>query len=103
MAYLILCFLFSYFYFTREYLYLYFYILFANVLVLSDHIFEEILYSTKDELKDARMKLEEVVRRCLPKCVGETRKFKAEDKINLEVKEDILQLIWTNHKSMALM
>ncbi|XP_016333383.1 deoxynucleoside triphosphate triphosphohydrolase SAMHD1-like [Sinocyclocheilus anshuiensis] len=39
---------------------------------LSDHIFEEILYSTDDELKDARMKLEDVVRRRLPKCVGET-------------------------------
>ncbi|XP_026137198.1 uncharacterized protein LOC113114400 isoform X2 [Carassius auratus] len=40
---------------------------------LNDHIFEEILYSTGDELKDARMKLEDVVKRHLPKCVGETR------------------------------
>ncbi len=105
MAYLMLCFIFSCFHFTREDLYLYLYILFANVLILSDHIFEEILYSSKDELKDARMKLEEVVKRCLPKCVGETRITQAEykDKRILEVKEDILQLIWTNHKSMALM
>ncbi|KAL0153499.1 hypothetical protein M9458_051113, partial [Cirrhinus mrigala] len=37
------------------------------------HIFEEILYSTDDELKDARTKLQDVVKRRLPKCVGETR------------------------------
>ncbi len=105
MAYLMLCFLFSCFHFTREDLYLYSYILFANVLVLSDHIFEEILYSTTDELKDARMKLEEVVRRCLLKCVGETRITQAEykDKRIFKVQEDILQFIWTNHKSVALM
>ncbi|KAL0151866.1 hypothetical protein M9458_052867, partial [Cirrhinus mrigala] len=40
---------------------------------LTDHIFEEILYSTDDELKDARTKLHDVVKRHLPKCVGETR------------------------------
>ncbi|XP_016398944.1 uncharacterized protein LOC107732182 [Sinocyclocheilus rhinocerous] len=45
----------------------------AKMTKLTDHIFEEILYSTDDELKDARMKLEDVVRRRLPKCVGETR------------------------------
>lgn len=77
-------------------------------LLLSDHIFEEILYSTDDGLKDARMKLEDVVRRRLPKCVGETRITETEHKDNwiLEVKEDILQfmyLSWTCYKSMALM
>ncbi|KAL0151874.1 hypothetical protein M9458_052875, partial [Cirrhinus mrigala] len=40
---------------------------------LTDHIFEEILYSTDDELKDARTKLQDVVKRRLPKCVGENR------------------------------
>ncbi len=73
--------------------------------MFSDHIFEEILYSTKDELKDARMKLEHVVRRCLPKCVGETRITQAEynDKRIFKVQEYILQFVWTNHKSVALM
>ncbi|XP_073697903.1 uncharacterized protein [Garra rufa] len=45
----------------------------AKMSKLTDHIFEEILYSTDDKLKDARMILEDVVRRRLPKCVGETR------------------------------
>ncbi|XP_059411053.1 beta/gamma crystallin domain-containing protein 1-like [Carassius carassius] len=45
----------------------------ANVLLLSDHIFEEILYSSDVNLKDAKMMLEDVVMRRLPKCVGETR------------------------------
>uniref|UniRef100_A0A672SGI8 Uncharacterized protein n=1 Tax=Sinocyclocheilus grahami TaxID=75366 RepID=A0A672SGI8_SINGR len=59
---------------------------------LSDHIFEEILYSTDDELKDARMKLEDVVRRRLPKCVGETRITQTEyNEKSVQVKEDILQ------------
>uniref|UniRef100_A0A9J7Y9E0 HD domain-containing protein n=1 Tax=Cyprinus carpio carpio TaxID=630221 RepID=A0A9J7Y9E0_CYPCA len=49
---------------------------------LTDHIFEEILYSTDDGLKDARMKLEDVVRRRLPKCVGETRITETEHKDN---------------------
>ncbi|XP_050960957.1 deoxynucleoside triphosphate triphosphohydrolase SAMHD1 [Labeo rohita] len=40
---------------------------------LTDHIFEEILYSTDVGLEGARKKLEDVVKRCLPKCVGETR------------------------------
>ncbi|XP_073697759.1 deoxynucleoside triphosphate triphosphohydrolase SAMHD1-like [Garra rufa] len=40
---------------------------------LTDHIFEEILYSTDVRLQGARTKLEDVVKRCLPKCVGETR------------------------------
>ncbi|CAM4454471.1 unnamed protein product [Leuciscus chuanchicus] len=45
----------------------------AKLSKLTDHIFEEILYSTDVELKDAREKLEDVVKRRLPKCVGETR------------------------------
>ncbi|XP_058638825.1 uncharacterized protein LOC131544542 isoform X1 [Onychostoma macrolepis] len=52
----------------------------AKMTKLTDHIFEEILYSTDDKLKDARMKLEDVVRRHLPKCVGETRITQAEYK-----------------------
>ncbi|RXN27968.1 deoxynucleoside triphosphate triphosphohydrolase SAMHD1-like protein [Labeo rohita] len=40
---------------------------------LTDHIFEEILYSTDVGLEGARKKLEDVVKRRLPKCVGETR------------------------------
>ncbi|XP_067260330.1 deoxynucleoside triphosphate triphosphohydrolase SAMHD1-like [Chanodichthys erythropterus] len=52
----------------------------AKLSKLTDHIFEEILYSTDDELKDARMKLEDVVNRRLPKCVGETRVTEAEFK-----------------------
>ncbi|KAL1281475.1 hypothetical protein QQF64_000278 [Cirrhinus molitorella] len=39
---------------------------------LTDHIFEEILYSTDVGLQGAQ-KLEDVVKRRLPKCVGETR------------------------------
>ncbi|XDV16808.1 hypothetical protein PO909_016344, partial [Leuciscus waleckii] len=45
----------------------------AKLSKLTDHIFEEILYSTDVELKDAREKLKDVVNRLLPKCVGETR------------------------------
>ncbi|XP_059407404.1 deoxynucleoside triphosphate triphosphohydrolase SAMHD1-like [Carassius carassius] len=53
---------------------------------LTDHIFEEILYSTDDKLKDARMKLKDVVKRRLPKCVGETRitQTKHNDKQSLQ-------------------
>ncbi len=49
-------------------------------LIPSDHIFEEILYSTDDKLKDARKELEDVVMRRLPKCVGETRLKETEEK-----------------------
>ncbi|XDV16827.1 hypothetical protein PO909_016359 [Leuciscus waleckii] len=45
----------------------------AKLSKLTDHIFEEILYSTDVELEDAREKLKDVVNRRLPKCVGETR------------------------------
>ncbi|XP_039502793.1 uncharacterized protein LOC120458985 [Pimephales promelas] len=45
---------------------------------LTDHVFEEILYSTDDKLKGARRELEDIVRRRLPKCVGETRITKDE-------------------------
>ncbi|XP_050956874.1 deoxynucleoside triphosphate triphosphohydrolase SAMHD1-like [Labeo rohita] len=55
---------------------------------LTDHIFEEILYSTDDKLKDARMKLEDVVRRRLPKCVGETRIKQSEFKNNQILQND---------------
>ncbi|XP_039502783.1 uncharacterized protein LOC120458974 [Pimephales promelas] len=48
---------------------------------LTDHIFEEILYSTDDKLKGARRELEDIVRRRLPKCVGETRITKEEETI----------------------
>lgn len=49
-------------------------VLFGNVLViLSDKIFEDILYSTDDKLKNARKILQDVVKRRLPKCVGEGR------------------------------
>ncbi|XDV16811.1 hypothetical protein PO909_016347, partial [Leuciscus waleckii] len=51
---------------------------------LTDHIFEEILYSTDDELKGAREELEDVVRRRLPKCVGETRITEDEAKAKAE-------------------
>jgi len=51
------------------------------VLIPSDHIFEEILYSTDDKLKGARRELEDIVRRRLPKCVGETRITKEEETI----------------------
>ncbi|XP_056088607.1 deoxynucleoside triphosphate triphosphohydrolase SAMHD1-like [Rhinichthys klamathensis goyatoka] len=50
----------------------------AKLSKLTDHIFEEILYSTDVELEGARKKLEDVVRRRLPKCVGETRITEAE-------------------------
>ncbi len=49
-------------------------------LIPSDHIFEEILYSTDDKLNDARKELEDVVMRRLPKCVGETRLTETEQK-----------------------
>ncbi|XP_059411052.1 deoxynucleoside triphosphate triphosphohydrolase SAMHD1-like [Carassius carassius] len=47
---------------------------------LTDHIFEEILYSSDVRLKDARKELEDVVMRRLPKCVGETRLQETEKK-----------------------
>ncbi|KAA0701330.1 Deoxynucleoside triphosphate triphosphohydrolase SAMHD1 [Triplophysa tibetana] len=40
---------------------------------LSDQILDQILFSTDDQLKDARMILEKIVRRRLPKFVGEAR------------------------------
>ncbi|KAL0153501.1 hypothetical protein M9458_051115, partial [Cirrhinus mrigala] len=52
----------------------------AKFIKLTDHILEKILYSTDDELKDARKELEDVEMRCLPKCVGETRLKETEEK-----------------------
>lgn len=57
------------------------------VLIPSDHIFEKILYSTDDKLKGARKELEDVVRRRLQKCVGETRITEDEAKAEGEVFE----------------
>ncbi|KAK2909491.1 hypothetical protein Q8A67_005328 [Cirrhinus molitorella] len=51
----------------------------AKFIKLTDHIFEKILYSTEDNLKDARKELEDVVMRRLPKCVGETRLQETEE------------------------
>ncbi|XP_067260337.1 deoxynucleoside triphosphate triphosphohydrolase SAMHD1-like [Chanodichthys erythropterus] len=45
----------------------------AEFIKLTDHIFEEILYSTDPRLEGAQMELKDVVKRCLPKCVGEAR------------------------------
>ncbi len=56
-------------------------------LIPSDHIFEEILYSTDDQLNDARKELEDVVMRRLPKCVGETRLNETE-----EIDEEIFKV-----------
>ncbi|XP_052402820.1 uncharacterized protein LOC127949494 isoform X2 [Carassius gibelio] len=50
---------------------------------LTDHIFEEILYSDVN-LRDAKMMLEDVVMRRLPKCVGETRLQETEEAFKVE-------------------
>uniref|UniRef100_A0A672L257 Deoxynucleoside triphosphate triphosphohydrolase SAMHD1-like n=1 Tax=Sinocyclocheilus grahami TaxID=75366 RepID=A0A672L257_SINGR len=52
----------------------------AKFIKLTDHIFEKILYSSDDKLKDARKELEDVVMRRLQKCVGETRLKEIEEK-----------------------
>ncbi|XP_016416987.1 deoxynucleoside triphosphate triphosphohydrolase SAMHD1-like [Sinocyclocheilus rhinocerous] len=52
----------------------------AKFIKLTDHIFEKILYSSDDKLKDARKELEDVVMRRLRKCVGETRLKETEEK-----------------------
>ncbi|XDV16818.1 hypothetical protein PO909_016352, partial [Leuciscus waleckii] len=65
---------------------------------LTDHIFEEILYSTDDKLKGARKELEDVVRRRLPKCVGETRitedEAKAKAEAEGEAEEKVFERNW---------
>ncbi|XP_043110540.1 uncharacterized protein LOC122355940 isoform X3 [Puntigrus tetrazona] len=55
-------------------------------LKLTDHIFEDILYSTDDELKNAQMTLKKVVKRCVPKCIEETRITNTENKDLKELK-----------------
>ncbi|KTF71748.1 hypothetical protein cypCar_00045155 [Cyprinus carpio] len=57
---------------------------------LTDHIFEEILYSSDVGLEGARKKLEDVVKRRLPKCVGETRLIKRD---NLDHKKALNQTL----------
>lgn len=46
--------------------------------LLADHLFEQILYSSSPELRDAREILENVVRRRLYKCLGQTQSRKKE-------------------------
>ncbi|XP_048051508.1 deoxynucleoside triphosphate triphosphohydrolase SAMHD1-like [Megalobrama amblycephala] len=76
----------------------------AKLSKLTDHIFEEILYSTDEELKDARMKLEDVVNRRLPKCVGETRITKAEFKDKQIFQENWNKAVeeWNKHPTVFL-
>ncbi|KAF4118055.1 hypothetical protein G5714_000106 [Onychostoma macrolepis] len=59
---------------------------------LTDHIFEEILYSTDVGLEGARKKLEDVVKRRLPKCVGETRLIKREKHAHKKALNQALQV-----------
>ncbi|XP_067266172.1 uncharacterized protein [Chanodichthys erythropterus] len=66
---------------------------------LTDHIFEEILYSTDVELEGARKKLEDVVKRRLPKCVGEAR-LKKKDK--LTDKKALNQALQDNWKKAVI-
>ncbi|KAA0721721.1 Deoxynucleoside triphosphate triphosphohydrolase SAMHD1 [Triplophysa tibetana] len=56
---------------------------------LSDQILDQILFSTDDQLKDARMILEKIVRRRLPKFVGEARLMQD------EISEETLKENWT--------
>ncbi|KAA0721724.1 Deoxynucleoside triphosphate triphosphohydrolase SAMHD1 [Triplophysa tibetana] len=56
---------------------------------LSDQILDQILFSTDDQLKDARMILEKIVRRRLPKFVGEARLMQD------EISEKTLKENWT--------
>ncbi|XP_067260586.1 deoxynucleoside triphosphate triphosphohydrolase SAMHD1-like isoform X2 [Chanodichthys erythropterus] len=76
----------------------------AKLSKLTDHIFEEILYSTDDELKDARMKLEDVVNRRLPKCVGETRVTETEYNNKQIFQENWNKAVeeWNKHPTMFL-
>ncbi|KAF4119220.1 hypothetical protein G5714_001271 [Onychostoma macrolepis] len=61
---------------------------------LTDHIFEEILYSTDVGLEGARKKLEDVVKRRLPKCVGETRLIKRDKHAHKKALNQALQDNW---------
>ncbi|XDV21778.1 hypothetical protein PO909_026798 [Leuciscus waleckii] len=62
---------------------------------LTDHIFEEILYSTHVKLEGARKKLEDVVKRRLPKCVGEARLKKKDTLTDKNALNQALQDNWT--------
>uniref|UniRef100_A0A9J7X6H9 Beta/gamma crystallin 'Greek key' domain-containing protein n=1 Tax=Cyprinus carpio carpio TaxID=630221 RepID=A0A9J7X6H9_CYPCA len=61
---------------------------------LTDHIFEEILYSSDVGLEGARKKLEDVVKRRLPKCVGETRLIKRDNLDHKKALNQTLQNMW---------
>uniref|UniRef100_A0A8C1Z7U4 Deoxynucleoside triphosphate triphosphohydrolase SAMHD1 n=1 Tax=Cyprinus carpio TaxID=7962 RepID=A0A8C1Z7U4_CYPCA len=61
---------------------------------LTDHIFEEILYSSDAGLEGARKKLEDVVKRRLPKCVGETRLIKRDNLDHKKALNQTLQNMW---------
>uniref|UniRef100_A0A8C1LS65 Beta/gamma crystallin 'Greek key' domain-containing protein n=1 Tax=Cyprinus carpio TaxID=7962 RepID=A0A8C1LS65_CYPCA len=61
---------------------------------LTDHIFEEILYSSDVGLEGARKKLEDVVKRRLPKCVGETRLINRDNLDNKKALNQTLQDNW---------
>ncbi|XP_042571951.1 deoxynucleoside triphosphate triphosphohydrolase SAMHD1-like [Cyprinus carpio] len=61
---------------------------------LTDHIFEEILYSSDVGLEGARKKLEDVVKRRLPKCVGETRLINRDNLDNKKALNQTLQNKW---------
>nr|XP_055062532.1 deoxynucleoside triphosphate triphosphohydrolase SAMHD1-like [Misgurnus anguillicaudatus] len=62
-----------------------------NYTKLTDQIFDQILFSSEDNLKDARMILQEIVRRHLPKFVGEARLINAENK---DISEKTLKDNW---------
>ncbi|XP_073710074.1 uncharacterized protein [Misgurnus anguillicaudatus] len=62
-----------------------------NYTKLTEQIFEQILFSSEDNLKDAQMILKEIVRRRLPKFVGEARLMNAENK---DISEKTLKDNW---------
>ncbi|XP_067298513.1 deoxynucleoside triphosphate triphosphohydrolase SAMHD1-like [Pseudorasbora parva] len=66
----------------------------AKFIKLTDHIFERILYYNKDGLKGAQKEIEDVVRRRLPKCVGETRLSKPEEKEDISQMREAFKASW---------
>lgn len=46
--------------------------------LLADHLFEQILYSSSPDLREAQQILQNVVRRRLYKCLGQTQSKKKE-------------------------
>lgn len=50
-----------------------------NQYLLEDHLFEQILYSTSPELEESRKILQNIIRRRLYKCLGQTQSEKMEE------------------------